>query len=150
MSHFSFALFLNTSGARYRHYIVNSRYCSENELALLRFESACAEIGKLDLLARVCCVVQHNVLWLEVTVNDAFHMAVCNTIKYLVHKASCSRLTEPLLLGQPVEEFATITILSDDVVVLVLTIDLVHFDDVRVLLHYPHLIPTSSVLSTPS
>ena len=93
-----------------------------------------AEVDDLDLV-ELFVLLEQDVLRLQVTMHDISLVAVVDAGEDLFHEDSSIALAELTTLENLVEELTTLADLSDQVIALLVLEELVHLDDVRVVLH---------------
>jgi hypothetical protein len=92
-----------------------------------------AEVDDLDLI-KLLVLLEENILRLEVSVDDVVLMAVVDAGKDLLHQDRTVSLGKLAALQDLVEELSSLADLSDEVVALLVLKELVHLDDVGVIL----------------
>ena len=93
-----------------------------------------AKVDDLDLV-ELFVLLEQDVLRLQVTMHDISLVAVVDAGEDLLHEDSSIALAELTTLENLVEELTTLADLSDQVIALLVLEELVHLDDVRVVLH---------------
>ena len=93
-----------------------------------------AEVDDLDLI-ELFVLLEQDVLRLQVTMHDVCLVAVVDAGEDLFHENSSIALAEFTTLQNLVEEFTTLADLGDQVIALLVLEELVHFDDIRVILY---------------
>ena len=93
-----------------------------------------AEVDDLDLV-ELFVLLEQDVLGLQVTMHDVGLVAVVDAGEDLFHEDSSIALAELTTLEDLVEELTTFADLSNQVIALLILEELVHLDDVRVILH---------------
>ena len=81
---------------------------------------------------------EQNILGLQVTMHNALLMAVVDAGEDLLHEYGAISFAELSTLEDFVEELATLADLRDQVIALVILEELVHFDDIGVILKTKH------------
>ena len=92
-----------------------------------------AEVNDLNLV-ELLVLLKQDILWLQVTMHNVSLVAVVDAGEDLFHEDGTVALAELAALEDFVEELATLADLSDEVVALLVLEELVHFDNVRVIL----------------
>ena len=93
-----------------------------------------AEINDLDLI-ELLVLLEQNVLGLQIAMDDVCLMAVVDAGEDLFHKDGAVAFAEFAALQDLIEELATLADFGDQIVALLVFEELVHFDDVRVVLY---------------
>ena len=93
-----------------------------------------AEVNDLDLV-ELFVLFEQDVLRLQVTMHDVGLVAVVDAGEDLFHENSSIAFAELTTLEDLVEELATLADLGHQVIALLILEELVHLDDVRVILH---------------
>ena len=93
-----------------------------------------AEVDDLDLV-ELFVLLEQDVLRLQITMHDVCLVAVVDAGEDLFHENSSIALAELTALENLIEELTTLADLSDQVIALLVLEELVHLDDVRVVLH---------------
>ena len=91
------------------------------------------EVNNLDLV-ELFVLLEQDVFWLKITMHNVGLMTVVDAGKNLLHENSSISLAELASLEDLVEEFTTLADLCDQVVALIVLEELIHFDDVGVIL----------------
>ena len=94
-----------------------------------------AKVNDLNLV-ELFILLKQDILWLQVTMHNVSLVAVVDAGEDLFHEDGAVTLAELAALEDLVEELATLADLSDEVVSLLVLEELVHFDNVRVILQY--------------
>ena len=81
---------------------------------------------------------EQNILGLQVTMHNTLLMAVVDAGEDLLHENRAISFAELSTLEDFVEELATLADLRDQVIALVILEELVHFDDIGVILKTKH------------
>ena len=92
-----------------------------------------SEVNDLDLVELLVCL-QQNVFRLQVAMHDVRLMAVVDAGKDLPHEDGAVSLAELATLEDLVEELTTLANFGDEVVALLVLKELVHLDDVWMVL----------------
>ena len=92
-----------------------------------------AEVDDLDLI-ELLVLLEQDILGLQVTVDDVGLVAVVDAGEHLLHEDGTVSLAELAALQDLVEELSTFADLGDEVVALLIFEELVHLDDVWVVL----------------
>lgn len=103
---------------------------SFGHLLILEEFSRSTEVYHLDIHAILR--YENYILWLEIAVNDIAVVAICDCGHNLPHQFACCRLVEDLELLNAIEEFPTLQVLSNQVVVCVILVQFIQFNDIRV------------------
>ena len=93
-----------------------------------------AEVNDLDLV-ELFVLFEQDVLRLQVTMHDVGLVAVVDAGEDLFHENSSIAFAELTTLEDLIEELTTFADLSDQIIALFILEELVHLDDVRVILH---------------
>ena len=93
-----------------------------------------AEVNDLDLV-ELFVLFEQDVLRLQVTMHDVGLVAVVDAGEDLFHEDSSIAFAELTTLEDLIEELTTFADLSDQIIALFILEELVHLDDVRVILH---------------
>ena len=93
-----------------------------------------AEVNDLDLV-ELFVLFEQDVLRLRVTMHDVGLVAVVDAGEDLFHENSSIAFAELTTLEDLIEELTTFADLSDQIIALFILEELVHLDDVRVILH---------------
>ena len=93
-----------------------------------------AEINDLDLI-ELLVLLEQNVLGLQIAMDDVCLMTVVDAGEDLFHKDGAVTFAEFAALEDLIEELTTLADFSDQIVALLVFEELVHFDDVRVVLY---------------
>ena len=92
-----------------------------------------AEVDDLNLV-ELFVLLEQDVLRLQITMHDVGLVAVVDAGEDLLHEDSSIALAELTTLEDLVEELTTLADLGDQVIALLVLEELVHLDDVRVIL----------------
>ena len=104
------------------------------EVTVRVIDQGCTEIDDLDLV-ELLVLLKKDVLRLEITVHNVPLMAVVDAGEDLFHEDGTVTLAEFTALEDLIEELATLADLGHEVVPLLIFEELIHFNDVRVVLH---------------
>ena len=104
------------------------------EVAVGVVDEGGAEVDDLDLV-ELFVLLEQDVLRLQVTMHDISLVAVVDAGEDLLHEDSSIALAELTTLENLIEELTTLANLGDQVIALIVLEELVHLDDVRVVLH---------------
>ena len=105
------------------------------EVAVRVVDERGAEVDDLNLV-ELLVLLKQDILWLQVTMHNVSLVAVVDAGEDLFHEDCAVTLAELAALEDFVEELATLADLSDEVVALLVLEELVHFDNVWVILQY--------------
>ena len=94
------------------------------------------EVNNLDLI-ELLVGLEQDVLGLQVTMNNVGLMAVVDAREHLLHEDSSITLAELSTLEDLVEELTTFADFSDKIIALFVLEELVHLDDVGMILFQP-------------
>ena len=104
------------------------------EVAVGVVDEGCAEVDDLNLV-ELFVLLEQDVLGLQVAMHDVGLVAVVDAGEHLLHKDGSIALAELTTLQDLIEEFTALANLSDEVVTLLVLEELVHLDDIRVVLN---------------
>ena len=104
------------------------------EVAVGVVDEGGAEVNDLDLV-ELFVLLEQDVLRLQITMHDVGLVAVVDAGEDLLHEDSSIALAELTTLEDLIEKLTTFADLGDQVIALLVLEELVHLDDVRVVLH---------------
>ena len=104
------------------------------EVAVWIVDEGRAEINDLDLVV-LLVLLEQDILGLQITMHNVPLVAVVDAGEDLFHEHGTVTLAKFAALKDLIEELATLADLGNEVVALLVFKELVHFDDVRVILY---------------